>query len=87
MSWYVIIPRIASERTSLRLSQAMSTTIMVARVALLTAETTFPSTVSAHLSGLQFHARSTRQSDTQPALDDGHPVDVHNISDDEGEKF
>ncbi|KAF8162114.1 hypothetical protein BJ912DRAFT_1006660, partial [Pholiota molesta] len=66
---------------------AMSTTIMVARVALLSAETTFPSTVSAHLSGLQFHARSTRQSDTEPAPDNAHPLDIHNSSDDEREKM
>jgi hypothetical protein len=65
----------------------MSTTIMVARVALLSAETTFPSTVSAHLSGLQFHARSTRHSDTEPAADNAHPLDIHNFSDDEREKM
>jgi hypothetical protein len=88
---YVLVrdhhPAYSLYQTSLRLSQAMSTTIMVARVALLSTETTFPSTVSAHLSGLQFHARSTRQSDTEPASDNAHPLDVHDLSDDEGKKL
>ncbi|KAF8188730.1 hypothetical protein BJ912DRAFT_1042509 [Pholiota molesta] len=41
----------------------ISTTILVARVGLLAPDTTFPSG-SVHLSGLQFHARSTQHTGT-----------------------
>ncbi|KAF8160316.1 hypothetical protein BJ912DRAFT_1101230 [Pholiota molesta] len=53
----------------------MSTTILVARVAMLDATTTFPST-SMHLSGLQFHARSNHETDALDGLEAAHPVSV-----------
>ncbi|KAF9479469.1 hypothetical protein BDN70DRAFT_932535 [Pholiota conissans] len=46
-------------------SKGMSTTIMVARVALPADDTTFPSVTSTHLSGLQFQANSTAGTTTQ----------------------
>lgn len=57
---------------------------MVARVALLSADTTYPLT-TVHLSGLQFHAHSTHQTTNAEAVDIAHLVDDNSISAAEGQ--
>ncbi|KAF8188743.1 hypothetical protein BJ912DRAFT_1042521 [Pholiota molesta] len=53
----------------------IATTILVARVAMLGTTTSFPST-SIHLSGLQFHARSTHETHALDELEAAYPVSV-----------
>jgi hypothetical protein len=55
--------------------QGIATTILVARVAMLDTTTSFPST-SIHLSGLQFHARSTHETHALDELEAAYPVSV-----------
>lgn len=52
---------------------------MVARVALLAEDTTFPSD-SVHLSGLQFHPHSTHQTINTETIEINSSVDVDEIS-------
>lgn len=56
---------------------------MVARVALLSHDATYPST-SLHLSGLQFHARSTHPTVNTEAIENTQSVDRERVSVDEG---
>jgi hypothetical protein len=58
---------------------------MVARVALLSAETTFPST-GVQLSGLQFHVGSTHQTGAEGGMESIHSFDLERISDIETHK-
>ncbi|KAF8186763.1 hypothetical protein BJ912DRAFT_926918 [Pholiota molesta] len=62
----------------------ISSTIMVARVAMLSADTTFSST-SVHLSGLQFQAHSTQPTVNMEAMEITHSVDCENTSAGEGQ--
>lgn len=57
---------------------------MVARVAMLSADTTFSST-SIHLSGLQFHARSTQPTVNMETMEITHSVDGEKNSAGEGQ--
>ncbi|KAF8160308.1 hypothetical protein BJ912DRAFT_1069457 [Pholiota molesta] len=85
-----IIPVVAGETTVLNtrvmalgfyavvlvnLIAGISTTILVARVAMLDTTMTFPST-SIHLSGLQFHARSTHETDSLEEMEAAYPISV-----------
>jgi hypothetical protein len=67
-----------------RLLQGMASTIMVARVALLAADTTYPLT-SVRVSALEFRARSTDPTVTVEVGEGARSVDGDKISASEGQ--